>query len=54
MENGADEGKVLAILYKIVKSDTNKDNRLTNAADLQRIGYSGLKIETRYVTMDVP
>jgi len=38
-EYGSDEREVQAILYKIVKSDTNSDNRLTND-DLQAVGLS--------------
>jgi hypothetical protein len=38
-ENGSDESEVRAILYKIIKSDTNNDMRLTND-DLQTVGIS--------------
>jgi hypothetical protein len=38
-EYGSDEREVRAILYKIVKSDTNHDERLTND-DLQTVGLS--------------
>lgn len=38
-EYGSDEREVRAILYKIVKSDTNNDKRLTND-DLQTVGLS--------------
>ncbi len=38
-EYGVDEKEVRAILYKIVKSDTNNDKRLTSY-DLQTVGLS--------------